>query len=109
MQSYPDYSFRKSKYMVYTLGSAFYGIYFIVSYPAFFSLDESLDCGDPDQGGDAGSHQAQERRLPHTLRQTVMEALGASMLVLCLLDFARLYLSIELKIPGILYYIYKKD
>jgi len=26
--------------MAYTVGSAFYGIYFLVSFPAYFSLDE---------------------------------------------------------------------
>ena len=44
----------------------------------------------------------------HTLYQTVMEAFGASMIVLCLLDFGRLWLEIPLNIPGKLYYVFQK-
>ena len=33
------------RYQAYTLGSAFYGIYFLVSYPMFFSLDEDARLG----------------------------------------------------------------
>jgi cycloeucalenol cycloisomerase len=35
ISSFPDYSFE-DRYMAYTVGSAFYGIYFIVSYPVFY-------------------------------------------------------------------------
>ena len=35
ISAYPDYSFS-DRNMVYTLGSAFYGIYFIVSFPMFY-------------------------------------------------------------------------
>jgi hypothetical protein len=40
--------------------------------------------------------------------QTVMEALGSSMAVLCLLDFYRLAANVELRIPGKLYYVFKR-
>lgn len=47
-------------------------------------------------------------RKRYTLYQTIMEALGCSMIVLCLLDFARLALDIPLNIPGKLIYLYQK-
>ena len=94
ISAFPYYSF-KDKYMAYTLGSAFYGIYFIVSYPVFYSLDEHVNTKDVTKGN-----------TPHSLYQTVMEVLGASMLVLCLLDFCRIALDIPLNIAGKAYYIY---
>jgi hypothetical protein len=44
----------------------------------------------------------------YTIYQTVVEASGASMIVLCLLDFCRLYAEVPLTIGGVGYYIYKK-
>lgn len=35
ISSFPDYSFE-DRYAAYTVGSAFYGIYFLVSYPVFY-------------------------------------------------------------------------
>ena len=35
ISGFPDYCFE-NRYMAYTVGSMFYGLYFIVSYPAFF-------------------------------------------------------------------------
>ena len=80
--------------MVYSIGSAFYGIYFIVSFPTFYRLDEKVSNA-------AGAPQ------PHTLYQTVYEAMGCSMIVLLMLDFCRLALNIPLTIGGVGYYIYK--
>jgi cycloeucalenol cycloisomerase len=37
ISSFPDYSFE-DRYTAYVVGSAFYGIYFIVSYPVFHRL-----------------------------------------------------------------------
>jgi len=92
ISSFPYYSFA-DRFMAYTLGSAFYGIYFIVSFPAFYSLDESVGLG-------VGVK-------PYSLQQTIMESFGVSMIVLCLLDFCRLALDVPLNITGKLYYIYK--
>merc|ERR1712196_94212 len=39
ISSFPYYSFR-DKNMVYRLGSAFYGIYFLASFPLFYRMDE---------------------------------------------------------------------
>ena len=68
------------------MGSAFYGIYFIVSYPMFYWLDEYIH---------------KKLMKPHTLYQTVMEAFACGMIVLLFLDFARLYLGVKLIIPGL--------
>jgi len=76
---FPYYRFE-DRDTAYTLGSAFYGIYFLVSFPAFLRLDE-----DP--------------RRPFTLAQACTEALAAGMAVLCLLDFVRLALGVELFVP----------
>ncbi len=35
ISSFPYYAFE-DRFMAYTLGSAFYGIYFIVSFPVFY-------------------------------------------------------------------------
>jgi hypothetical protein len=67
---------------------------FMVSIQNKFRLDEKI-------GG-------RTKAPAHTLYQTVMESFGASMIVLCLLDFGRLWLGITLTIPGKMYYLYQK-
>ena len=42
ISSFPYYSFQ-NKEMAYRLGSAFYGLYFIVSFPLFYRLDEHVN------------------------------------------------------------------
>lgn len=93
ISSFPYYCFE-DRDMVYKIGSAFYGIYFIISFPSFYRLDETSN--------------ARDKILPHTMYQTVMEALGCSMAVLLLLDFARLALQIPLMIGGQAYYLFDK-
>lgn len=61
--------------MMYSVGSLFYAIYFWVSFPAFFLMDE--DAGKP--------------RMP--LWRAAWDALAAGMLVLIILDFWRLYIG----------------
>jgi cycloeucalenol cycloisomerase len=73
---FPYYKFA-NVHMAYTLGSAFYAIYFLVSFPMFLRVDENP-------------------RRKFTLFQTAVEALASSMAVLCLLDFVRLYLGVPL-------------
>ena len=80
ISSFPCYVFE-DRNMAYVVGSAFYGIYFLVSYPVFYSLPEDA-----------------------SLYRTIMEAMGTSMLVLTLLDLCRLFYGgppIELNIGGI--------
>lgn len=69
---FPYYSFA-DRHMAYTLGSAFYGIYFLVSFPMFLRVDET-------------------KLMP--MSQVFWEAMGSGMAVLCLLDFVRVYLRI---------------
>lgn len=61
--------------MMYTVGSLFYAIYFWVSFPAFFLMDED----------------ASAPRSP--LWRAAWDALAAGMLVLVILDFWRLYIG----------------
>ena len=91
ISSFPYYCFQ-DKAMMYRVGSAFYGIYFIVSFPTFYRLDEKVNVA-------AGSP-------PYTLYQTVYDAMGCSMIVLLLLDFCRLVLNIPLTIGGVGYYVF---
>jgi cycloeucalenol cycloisomerase len=95
ISSFPYYSFQ-DRFLAYTLGSAFYGLYFIVSFPVFYRIDEKM----------GGGERAGEQSGPHTVFQTCMESLGTCMLVLCLLDFCRLHCGIDLHIGGLAYYVY---
>eukprot|EP00658_Telonema_sp_P-2_P038024 TRINITY_DN27338_c0_g1_i2.p1 TRINITY_DN27338_c0_g1~~TRINITY_DN27338_c0_g1_i2.p1 ORF type:complete len:326 (+),score=53.70 TRINITY_DN27338_c0_g1_i2:141-1118(+) len=72
--AFPCYNFADT-HMAYTLGSAFYGIYFIVSFPMFLRMDEPKPSGT----GDIFSW-----------KQAMIEACATSMIVLCLLDFVRI-------------------
>jgi cycloeucalenol cycloisomerase len=99
ISAFPYYHFPPAlKRDIYIKGSAFYGIYFIVSYPVFYRLDEKVN---PSSAKTDNKH-------PHSFFQTVMEACGSSMIVLCLLDFCRLALGIALKIGGVGYAITPK-
>eukprot|EP00618_Florenciella_parvula_P018547 CAMPEP_0119470948 /NCGR_PEP_ID=MMETSP1344-20130328/3629_1 /TAXON_ID=236787 /ORGANISM="Florenciella parvula, Strain CCMP2471" /LENGTH=433 /DNA_ID=CAMNT_0007503683 /DNA_START=20 /DNA_END=1321 /DNA_ORIENTATION=+ len=46
ISAYPCYSFA-DRHQAYTLGSAFYGIYFLVSYPLFATIDEPREQATP--------------------------------------------------------------
>lgn len=98
ISSFPYYSFQ-DRFMAYTLGSAFYGIYFLVSFPMFYRLDETKV--------NDNSSTSKKFAPPHTLYQTVAEAFGACMIILSLLDLCRLYFGIELNISGKFFYLYK--
>jgi len=73
---FPYYRFE-DVHMAYTIGSLYYAIYFLVSFPMFLRIDENP-------------------KKKFSLFQTAIEALGSSMLVLCLLDFVRLHLGVPL-------------
>ncbi|EKX49885.1 hypothetical protein GUITHDRAFT_85507 [Guillardia theta CCMP2712] len=70
------YSFA-DRHMAWILGSAFYGIYFIVSFPMYYRVDEL--------------------KVPHSAFQAAIESLASGMMVLCLLDFVRVYLNLDLE------------
>lgn len=82
ISSFPYYSFE-DRNMAYTVGSAFYGIYFIVSFPGFFYFDDDVD-----------NDKANARKV--TLWDTVVSSCGHGMMILTLLDFVRLGLGIPL-------------
>lgn len=76
--------------MLWQVGSAFYGLYFVVSFPAYFALDEP--------GGD-GDLAATPRRRP--LLEAATSALASGMLVLLALDLVRLaVVGVPLRIGG---------
>ena len=85
--AYPYWTFA-DRNMAYTVGSAFYGIYFLVSYPAFYFLDSQIDqtvaIATPSSSGAA------------KIWDTIVASCGYGMMILCLLDFVRLYLNIPL-------------
>lgn len=90
ISSFPYYAFpTELKARVYTHGSAFYGLYFIASFPLFYRLDEYV-------GVVRGAK-------PHTVFQTVVEVAACGMIVLQMLDFCRLYMDIPLLIKGKLF------
>ena len=80
ISSYPYYSFE-DRNMAYTVGSAFYGIYFLVSFPAFFAFDREID---------------KQQGKTVTILDTVVSSCGYGMIIMLFLDFVRLYLGIPL-------------
>ena len=64
----------QDRHLAYTVGSAFYGLYFVVSFPVYFALDEP-NVGPPNPGA--------------AMSDVAVSALGAGMLVLLLLDAVR--------------------
>jgi cycloeucalenol cycloisomerase len=94
ISNFPYYRFE-DRNMAYKIGSAFYGLYFLVSFPMFYRIDEKV--GQTDKGAVV---------VPHTLFQTIMEALGTSMLVLILLDAGRLFQGEPFHMTGTWFYNY---
>ena len=92
ISSFPYYSFE-DRTMAYIWGSAFYGIYFIVSFPGFYYLDANIDADIEKKANN------KEKRV--TLMDTFTIACGHGMMILILLDFVRLYLGIPLVIGGV--------
>jgi cycloeucalenol cycloisomerase len=99
ISSYPYYTFA-NRHMAYTVGSAFYGIYFLVSFPAFYFFDAHIDddvviaTSSRDGNGNA------PRERPVSLGETIVQSCGYGMIILFLLDFVRLWLDIPLTVGG---------
>lgn len=87
ISSFPYYSFE-DRNMAYTVGSAFYGIYFLVSFPAFIKFDEEIDSKD-------------NTAKKISVWDTFTSSCGYGMMILTLLDFVRLYIGIPL-VVGVL-------
>ena len=89
ISNFPYYDFDADRALIYTVGSAFYAIYFVVSFPVYFSLDEPRSW--PPSPG-----------VP--LFEVAISSLAAGMLVLLLLDFTRLAsVGVPLRIGGLLF------
>eukprot|EP00939_MAST-03C_sp_MAST-3C-sp1_P000439 g439.t1 len=71
ISGFPCYTF-KDRDMVYWFGSAFYGIYFVVSFPMYFRFTETFIRGKT------------------SWKDTAIQSLATGMLVLTLLDFVRI-------------------
>ncbi|CAB9516839.1 Cycloeucalenol [Seminavis robusta] len=82
ISSFPYYSFE-DRDMAYTVGSAFYGIYFIVSFPGFYYFDADVDKPNNSAG-------------KVTWFDTILSSCGHGMMIMTLLDFVRLSLDIPL-------------
>ena len=82
ISAFPYYSFE-DRNMAYVVGSCFYAIYFLVSFPAFLEFDKNIDV---------------KGKSDVSIWQTVVESCGYCMIILCMLDFVRLYLGIPLMI-----------
>jgi len=82
ISSFPYYSFE-DRNMAYSIGSAFYGIYFLVSFPAFLEFDEEID-----------NTNLERKRV--TIWDTFVQSCGYGMIIMCLLDFVRLCTGIPL-------------
>ena len=108
ISSYPYYDFE-DRYMAYTVGSAFYGIYFLVSFPAFFTFDDDIDMTllrpttTTANGMATAVTTTTTRRRTMTLWDTIVSSCGHGMMILCLLDFVRLFLNIPL-VVGVMPY-----
>jgi cycloeucalenol cycloisomerase len=88
ISSFPYYSFE-DRDMAYTVGSAFYGIYFLVSFPGFYNFDQDID------------DTATGKAAPVNMWDTVLSSCGHGMMILTLLDLVRLYLDVPL-VVGVL-------
>jgi len=77
ISSFPYYSFE-DEFMAYTVGSAFYGIYFVFSFPMFYWLEDNNSM---------------------TSWDSLVYASGCGMLILTSLDLVRLVLGIQLIVP----------
>jgi cycloeucalenol cycloisomerase len=93
ISAFPYYSFQ-DRYMAYTVGSAFYGIYFMVSFPAFVAFDENIDTPMSETKTTTGSVKPGNHGI--SLWETIVQSCGYGMMILCLLDFVRLYIGVPL-------------
>eukprot|EP00468_Gymnochlora_sp_CCMP2014_P014603 CAMPEP_0167767910 /NCGR_PEP_ID=MMETSP0110_2-20121227/16336_1 /TAXON_ID=629695 /ORGANISM="Gymnochlora sp., Strain CCMP2014" /LENGTH=314 /DNA_ID=CAMNT_0007656449 /DNA_START=159 /DNA_END=1103 /DNA_ORIENTATION=- len=84
ISGFPCYGF-KDRFYAYTLGSAFYGIYFLVSFPMFLRIDE-----------ENVYNSTSEKSKKMSLFTVIVEALASGMAVLILLDAVRVGLGMDL-------------
>jgi cycloeucalenol cycloisomerase len=89
ISNFPYYSFE-NRHFAYTIGSAFYAIYFVVSFPMFLRIDEeggsSRSRCPPPHAARAPSHSGSK----WPLSRVAIDALASAMLVTIMLDTWRL-------------------
>lgn len=84
ISAFPYWEFA-DRNMAYAVGSAFYGIYFIVSFPAFFFFDNAID------------NVAYGKSIAAVgVWETIVQSCGYGMMILTILDWVRLYLEVPL-------------
>ena len=71
--------------MAYVWGSAFYGIYFIVSFPGFYYFDWYVD-----EGIVPLENKNKQQQQPCGRPVTLMDTFTTALMILTLLDFVRL-------------------
>lgn len=89
ISGFPYYTFV-DRNMAYVVGSAFYGIYFIVSFPMFYAFDEGPQ---KNEGRSRGSSL-------EGVWSAAVNSMGGGMLILTLLDFVRILVGTELLIKA---------
>lgn len=99
IQNFPYYSIDDREFM-YTVGCIIYGIYFIVSFPMFYRLDEPIEeiTSTTTKKENTKKMSRITRTVPifWTLPQTILDALAAGMLVTILLEGWRItYLGLR--------------
>ena len=98
IQNFPYYAIEDREFM-YTVGCIIYGLYFIVSFPMFYRLDEPIDeITTSTIKKDNNKLSIIIKSIPNnfTLQQTIFDSLAAGMLVTILLELWRLmYLGLR--------------
>ena len=90
ISNFPYYDFE-DRHLAYTVGSAFYGLYFVVSFPVYFALDEPNEL--------VGTAHRFITATP--LRDAAVSSLASGMVVLLALDLTRLVaVGVPLHIGG---------
>ena len=96
ISSFPYYTIKNRPWM-YKVGSVFYGLYFIVSFPMYYRLGERAGGnrkGKSDGGGGGGGGGGGNAEFDWSLERVAIDSLGACMIVTCLLDFWRLAVGV---------------
>lgn len=92
VQHFPLYSYTERDTFL-QIGSVVYGLYFLVGFPMFYSLDEPPALAMPSEHRSSGPEEDTQNYQTHTLSDVVVNALAATAIVTLLLDLWRLFLG----------------
>lgn len=101
IQHFPLYSYTERDAFL-QIGSVVYGLYFLVGFPMFYSLDEPSPSNMPVRRRSDEPEEDARKYQTHSLADVVVNALAATAIVTLLLDLWRLFL-------GSIYHIGKKS